>query len=461
MSCAMSECHYQMPNVTRTRKDGSQLCLNCHLFDFGGHNQETLDNLHLSSSTDRLKMGDQKYAVSCEGCHANNLTTEHKNAAINQNMPEDTECGYCHGATVPGGVGIVVSDIKNINSTIDDSSQKAVNRDCLKCHFNAAVLPEGPPEHAVYHIAVGSDNMDISGQPHQDCNTCHADSRLFSTIAELAKTPVSQRDYDCFICHNGDFDMEPIHTAAIDGEGTEIVDLHPGCSTCHAPGSQFSDIVSGIITDIESGADSYDCMECHSGEALDEGHAGIIDSNCTKTCHKAALTEEHLDNPISQAGNQDEPLSCGTCHNTNDVQVRVAITTGNTDCTACHNFAHNFNIIQQAPNDIPLYPGFQWSSPQSAEIWAGEPWMPDGYEGAMLLISNRRTDVTREGIWNYYKQEMSVNGWTLPSVNLATDFFTAEFVKNKRKVTIFFYGGENHATAPVVTSGYRLKIMYK
>lgn len=460
LSCSTSECHsFYVPGVTDIRKDGKQLCINCHSTDKSGHNEANLAGVH-SSENAALRLGAADYIVSCEGCHAKTLTAEHKAAVQNDSLPEDTECGYCHGGSAAPQVNSVVYEIKEINSSVDDPGIQAESRNCSKCHFDEVVLPGRSLEHVTYHIASESDNIDISGAPHEDCNTCHANTDLMSTIYSMAKTPISDRDYSCFTCHNEQFDMEPVHLAGFDGDETEITEVHPGCGTCHTPGSEYSEKVGEILTGLSNGAGGYECMECHSGETLDEEHNGIIDANCTTTCHKSTLTLEHLDNPITQVSNEDNPLTCGTCHKNTNIEIKLAITTGNIDCTACHNQAHNFNMIQKVPVDIALYPGFQWSTPQSALIWADEAWMPSGYEGAKLIISNRM-NVNRAEVWDYYREQMSSNGWAMPSVQLSTNSFTAEFVKDRRKVMVFFYGGENHAAEPILPGGYRLEILYK
>jgi len=468
-TCAASECHKKLPSPVRKQPDGTDLCYNCHrTAGVNGHVPAKLDPAH-ASRTVSLKIGSIDYIVSCDGCHASPLSAEHKNVAVRKNLPNGTECGYCHGSSAPAGVKSVVTDIKTVNASTTDPTIEAGNRACTKCHFNLLLFPDRAGEHVTWHIATLSNNLKVVGGPHQNCNTCHANSNLVSITATLARTPIASRNYDCFVCHNAQNNLAPIHKATFDGELTEITDLHGGCGTCHTPGTEFANKVRQIITGLKNGAQSYDCVDCHTGATLDAGHTGIIDVKC-QSCHKVALTQEHLSNPITQVNNQANPLTCGTCHQSTNVKVRLAINTRNTNCAACHDQAHSFGIAQQVPADIPLYPGFEWSVSQPAEVWANETWMPAGYEGAQLIISNRRTGVTGPQIWDYYSQNMTVNGWVYTGIEWAvtevepvteTNFFTAEFTKNKRKVTVFFYGGENHSPTPVVSSGYRLEILYK
>jgi hypothetical protein len=280
------------------------------------------------------------------------------------------------------------------------------------------------------------------------------------SISELALTPT--KTYSCLGCHNSDNNLAPKHKALLDGEEMELMELHIGCTTCHTPNTDYASKVSTIAANLDNGASTYECIECHSGAALDEGHTGVIDVNC-QSCHKAALTTEHLDNPITQVNNVSNPLTCSTCHKSSKTAVNLAIAVGNTNCLACHTQGHNFSMTQPVPTDIALYPGYEWSIPQPADIWANEAWMPAGYEGAKLLISNRRTDVTGADVWAYYKETMAANSWAGPAVDpdTGTNFFSAEFTKGKNRVTVFFYGGENHTPAPVVPTGYRLELLFK
>lgn len=459
ISCVTSNCHKLYPNVTKTRTDGSQLCINCHYTDSRGHyDQARLDTQH-SSVTPSLKLGSVDYLVSCKGCHATSLSSEHKNVAKSLNLPKNGDCYYCHGQSVQLPVAGVVSKIKTGNSAITDQSVKAANRECAVCHFNISVLPGNPAEHVTYHLSNLSDNLvDIARSIHKDCNTCHDNATVSSFVYGQSQLPISERNYSCFDCHNTTNNLAPIHKASLEGDEMELTELHAGCATCHTPNTDFAAKVSTIAANLKNGAASYECIECHSGTALDEGHNGIIDEKC-QSCHNSALTIEHLDNSTTEGKN----LTCSTCHKSSSAEVRLAIAVGNSNCLACHTQAHNFFMAMPTPSDIALYPGYEWSIPQSADIWANEAWMPTGYEGAKLLISNRRTDVTGAAVWAYYKEAMAANGWTAAAADpdTATNFFSAEFAKGTNKVTIFFYGGENHTAIPVVTTGYRLEILYK
>ncbi len=449
-SCAISQCHNQMPSVVRTNTNGSQLCVNCHprfgaaAKDSSGHPQAAMDSAHMAPAADTLNIAGMPQTVTCQGCHNNNLSTEHTN--------KGKDCSVCHNPVSP-----LPASLKTIVTSANGDQSK---RACTKCHFNTNVLIlQG--EHQVYHIANQTSNLIIVGGPHASCDTCHARQDLWGTISALAVS--NPKNYSCLDCHKSQNNLAPKHMASLDGQEMEVTGLHPGCTTCHTPGTESANKVNQITADLKNGAQSYDCTDCHNGAALDAGHAGTIDQNCTQVCHKSALTTEHLNNPVSQANNQSSPLTCSTCHRSTDNKIKLAITIGNTNCAACHDLAHNLHMVELVPADIPLYPGFEWSVPQLADIWANETWMPAGYAGGKLLISNRKTGISGQDVWLYYKQNMAASLWTAPAAepDAASNFFSAEFTKDQRKVTLFYYGGENHTTGPVPLSGYKVEVLYK
>ena len=133
-------------------------------------------------------------------------------------------------------------------------------------------------------------------------------------------------------------------------------------------------------------------------------------------------------------------------------------------CSRCHSAAHDLLIAATAPNDIPLYAGVKWSLPFDAKIYAGEAWMPVEYlTGGKLLVSNRSTAITGKDIRDHYNTELTSSGWTLASTLPAdeSNYFDMTFTSGQRKVRISFYGGEDHNASPLVSSGYRLEILYK
>jgi hypothetical protein len=122
--------------------------------------------------------------------------------------------------------------------------------------------------------------------------------------------------------------------------------VHPmsDCDACHAAGSPV-----GMVNDPSEyvGPDEHpaswiedlDCAYCHdpSYPAVPQVHTSPPDDPYHDTtqaacdeCHQRSLTVEHY-----YRGNG---LTCSTCHESSDPDVQNAIATGDTDCSACHEF---------------------------------------------------------------------------------------------------------------------------
>lgn len=446
MSCALSQCHQKLPAIRKTNSDGSQLCVNCHprfgtsAADSQGHTQAGIDSAHAVPAGDSLNVDGLSQPINCQGCHNSSLIVEHTN--------QNKDCLVCHSpaSPIPAAVKSVVQNAKG------DPSRRA----CTLCHFNAGVLAE-PAGHPMYHNAAGSGNLKLVGGPHATCNTCHGKQELWPAILGMAKS--NPKNYSCLDCHNVQYNLAPTHKAVFEGQETEITGLHSSCNVCHTPGTEAADRVGEIIGKLKAGSESYECTECHYGSKLNDAHNGVIDGNCTTTCHKAALIDEHLSNPVTQKNT----LTCGTCHLSSESAVKSTISTKNTDCSACHFQAHNINFAARIPSDITLYPGYLWSAPQPAEIWAGEAWFPQNYAGGRLVISNRRpaSEVNGSQVWEFYKQNLVSAGWTAPVTEPdVSAAFSAEFTKGQRKVTILFFAGDYSGAPSSVGQDYRMEVLY-
>ncbi|HEX3032873.1 MAG TPA: hypothetical protein VHS59_11670 [Bacillota bacterium] len=165
------------------------------------------------------------------------------------------------------------------------------------------------------------------------------------------------------------------------------------------------------FTDYEAGLTPSDppvtCNSCHTGTAghLESHKTSGLDARC-QTCHKAAITEEHLSNSTTSGKNYD----CNTCHASILNRVNRAIAGSDSNCAGCHTQAHNHNLTNQAPADIPLYTGFKWSTPLEAGIFAGEDGAPVGYQAGQVIISNKRADVLPGQIWEFYNSQLTSGG---------------------------------------------------
>lgn len=350
-------------------------------------------------------------------------------------MPVTLKCADCHqGYPVP-------KHPMNNCDACHGGSQPI--EDCRGCHG----WWEHGPDLLVYA-------WDHGGRWQPKCEDCH-------TAAYSYKVPTHSIDSSsyhittttfeaCKVCHERSLTRE--HYRHTDSTGNKYT-----CGTCHITANTQ---VQQAIADKQK-----NCEACH--KVGSDGHGPIhdttnLDSKCT-TCHNNNLYNEHIENTATQT----KTLSCATCHDatlsTNPL-VYGAISTDNKQCAACHHQGHNVYFAETVPSDIPLYSGFIWSMPEDARLWAGESWMPDEFlVGGKVVISNRRTNVTGDAVWNFYSTEMTANGWTMASAAPAagSNFYSVTFTKGTRKAMIWFYGGEAHTASPAPATGYRAEILYK
>jgi hypothetical protein len=232
------------------------------------------------------------------------------------------------------------------------------------------------------------------------------------------------------------------HQQRLDDQGNPLT-----CSTCHDnPDPQIQNAIETQNTN---------CAACHNiGGGGHPEHNNGLDQYC-QTCHSSTILSE----PQFHAKND-----CNICHQaTENPTVKYAISIKDTNCFACHTEGHNVNFVQKNPDDIPLYPGYQWTVPQPAAIWAGETWLPAEFNvtGAKLMISNHRTDVTGQDLFNWYTENLAVNGWQkISGPEEGSENFTLSFQKGIRMLNVTVYtGASREASAAYV--GYRVELLYK
>jgi len=187
-------------------------------------------------------------------------------------------------------------------------------------------------------------------------------------------------------------------------------------------------------------------------------HSSSISGGCLQ-CHYTPLTTEHY----QRTGPTGQPLDCFTCHSNPAVSVQLAVKNNETGCGGCHNQAHNLNLTSNVPADIPLFSGFQWTPPVPLATWAGESWapaefLPDGY----IMISNRRSDVTGDQVWSFYKTRLGAKGWSpvAPEPAPGANNFKVKFTKGSAGILLWYYGGIYHTNDPALQQGARIEIIY-
>jgi len=334
-----------------------------------------------------------------------------------------TNCAGCHGTNLNASRPVYPVD------------------DCYKCHFESSNYPVSyhssglpvyvAPEHPV--------------QATDSCIACHdktwqTDIPQYHTITDTADRHLTS-SAGCEDCHAKSLTRE--HYRRTDSAGNSLT-----CNTCHT--SEAAEVRDAITNEDSS------CAACHDlGETGGHpAHEGGLDAAC-QTCHSSSVLSE----PQFHSQN-----GCQVCHSENAPEiVQYSIDTRNTSCFSCHNEGHNVNMIPKVPEDIPLYPGFEWTVPQDARIFAGELWFDKQYEsaGAKIIISDRQQSVDGNDVASWYELELGQNGWTKSMENINTaDNFSVTYTKENRMVTINFYAGEtNDPAAPFV--GHKIEMLYK
>ena len=114
------------------------------------------------------------------------------------------------------------------------------------------------------------------------------------------------------------------------------------------------------------------------------------------------------------------------------------------------------------PSAIPLYPGYRWSKVIDSSLFAGAAWLPAPYaNGGNLVLSDRRNDVASADIWAFYRDGMAARGWTLVSPAPSGSSFSAVFQKEGHTTYVLFFNGLTAGEPSVVSSGYRLELVYR
>lgn len=333
-----------------------------------------------------------------------------------------TNCAGCHGPNAPLGVCTTCHSTPKPhilpNMGFDYHSSAIDPRSCLTCHnANFSAVPSHPNDLTGLHIA------DLSA----DCQKCHQAS---ISVEHPRRLDDNGKAYDCNTCHAN---TDPVVVQA-------IVNKDKNCGACH------------------KSAVNHDAL--HS--------TTLIDANCTTVsgCHKQSLTQEHLNNPVTQTNQvtgQPKNWTCDTCHANVKPNVVGAIASGNMHCAACHSEAHNFRVAETVPADISLYPEYQWSAPLDAGLWQGETKVPDEFlVGGRVVISNRLPGITGSDISSFYRSEMLSQGWSAaPAISNSGPAANLVFVKDKHKVLIWTYAGSSMDDPAPLAAGWRVEIVYK
>lgn len=310
--------------------------------------------------------------MDCSACHSSDLRAEHMVAGSSD---PNTSCKRCHeynGTRASVDKSVVMNAITNNETkctachsihasveTIHDFSAKFVPDNttpgCTSCHsgsldvehsFNkltntARVIKDG--DFADQTIA-GTDDS---------CKICH-NSLTTARSTEVKTVVQAEGDKYCTSCHVVHND-DQIHTVAepfVVGETlncaechqgtlqTEHADWGVGCNKCHGDTNLQTGFDPAVVANaVATGAKN--CDACHDSTRLPKpvhstaNHNGVFPVqfiNCN-TCHTNVLDVEHAK---WSAPGSVQKYDCKVCHNSDKVEVKNAISTGNRECIACH-----------------------------------------------------------------------------------------------------------------------------
>lgn len=293
-----------------------------------------------------------------------------------------------------------------------------------------------------------------------DCNTCHLSTN--TTVKNAIKLYKDTRctachntsdhgsdhtapiDAACLECHSPSLDKE--HSSRLDGSGKPY-----NCDTCHSTAN------TRVVTAIKER--NKNCSACHDAIDHESIHLTKLDGNC-KSCHSSTISQDHIKNPLFTGYS----YNCNTCHTSTVNQVIRTVKNNNLNCGGCHSYGHGLALADTVPIDIPLYSDVKWTSPKSAGFFAAESGAPLGYELGQVVLSNRDSKLSVTKIFDYYNQQLVVNGWKLISAapRSTDNNLSVEFEKNSRRLTLKTFNTLSRTgTGEQLDAGYKIEIWYK
>lgn len=354
ISCVRTGCHDLAVAGTAAFNDPS--CMqSCHTDKIQTHGYDTVDHV----ADDGMVEG-----IACSACHAQDLKTEHDKASSSST---GRDCGTCHPtprntitgswdqscvtagchtasstapyhagaatahAVVPAGeICLDCHDGTDLGSIHANATAAPGKTSCLVCHSTST--PPQSNDCTVCHFTFEQHYDDVkhrSSWTLENCNAsgCHS-SRDLMTVHNDHRS-AAEGAFTCAGCHDS------TRGAVI----TAIANGLTGCGDCHAgvsptQGHRAAHWADPLLQDASGPNYSYytgsigtqptgDCAGCHVSNVIDE-HMGIMDA---ETGYPIRLPRKDRDG---------QALTCGSCHNSSDINVLAAIQTGQTKCDACH-----------------------------------------------------------------------------------------------------------------------------
>ncbi len=397
-------------------------CTGCHNTRYYSDQNKWAHTKSPDQEAIALQAGNQD-AINCGHCHE----------IAWQMMTQENYCYYCHDV-----VDTLDPHKTTTNKTSPMPPVPALNKpgtDCVNCHAPLSRVPDAWWPGA-FTMPVG---FDYPYDPAE--KTEYPYKHLIYSPHETVYESVYST---CKDCHGSNLTRTHNRNSKTTGKPME-------CGSCHL--SNDTKVKTAIINS------ETQCSACHNTQqGHDAIHTSGIDGRCT-TCHKTTLTQDHLTRTDSTGNN----YTCDTCHSSTDTQVLRTIAARSKNCEGCHTEAHNLQLIDKLPADIPLYAEVQWTIPQDAGIFIGEKGTPSGYENGQVVFSARKP-LALSDVWLFYNTHLADNGWQLNSGAPASDaaYFSADFAKEYRSLTVRYYSTvSNDGTGELSPAGAKMEIWYK
>ncbi|MBS4030885.1 MAG: hypothetical protein KGZ63_05615, partial [Clostridiales bacterium] len=362
-------------------------CIICHKVS----PSSDLRDLYVDVHAKELYFGGDHLNNNCDNCH--------------DYITVNAGCGQCHGQTYsdedyPHGSRMRLYDPKNFNVYFPLRVMR--NRemfDCVICH------------------QPGAGTLRRLGAPlnHHD-------------IPELHKAV----DNSCAPCHALSLTREHARDGRTDKNGDPV-----NCDTCH----RSADV--RVVTAVRDGKKA--CYECHDASATSDAHVGLheiaMDPTCAN-CHGSNLATETWFHGKEENG-------CGICHESQDPNVKAAVRWQKRSCFDCHNKPHDV-YMTVVPEDIPVYSGVPWGTPQDALIWSDDGWLPPELNNSMAkILFSSRAELNNAAVYSYYTNAFAAGGWIVlqDTYNPGEPYFMLFAKKGRRYCAVWLYGGAVPGTA--------------
>lgn len=393
--------------------------------------------------------------VDVSGRSTDGRWTFYTNAAGYPDMPDSSidGCLACHELYPFSGTAGPWESVHGRRLIFYDSHRPGTVWDCAKCHNYINV----PADCAQCHGDFLNNIPQYGYAPHGSTPGIQYD--LVNYDKSFPVRVLKNREmFDCVICHQPGVNIARKSGGALTNH--DIPQLHMsddnGCGECHALSLTREHAREGRT---DRNKNPIDCLTCHG--STDEKIQGAIagkDTSCV-ACHTLGPTGpahsefhevgygvecEKCHNANMMTEKQYHASGgCEVCHDSTDTKVRGAIRWKKSSCFDCHNQPHGV-YMSVVRDDIPLYSGVKWGTPQDATLYSGDGWLPDLFkdEQARIVFSSRGTAAA--DVYQYYMGAMTGQGWTLQedSYTGGTQAFSLSYTKGRRYCNIWYFTGD-------------------